>query len=160
MNAGYRRLAVAALSGAIFGLGLMLSGMTDPARVQGWLDVAGAWDPTLGFVLGGALIPMAIAWRVLARRERSYLGAALPGKPASRLDRRLLVGSVLFGAGWALAGFCPGPALAALGWSGAGGAVFVLGMVAGMIGLRQFEIRLGGRRLPGGRPFTAVREGR
>lgn len=127
------RLLVSALSGALFGLGLFVSGMTDPAKVQGFLDLAGAWDPTLIFVLGGALLPMALAWRIAAHRPRALSGAAFPPLPAQRLDARLIGGSVLFGAGWALAGFCPGPALASLGWSGAPGLTFTLAMAAGMV---------------------------
>lgn len=127
------RLLVSALSGALFGLGLLVSGMTDTAKVQGWLDLAGSWDPTLAFVLGGAMLPMLIAWRIAARRRRALSGDAFPALPEQVLDTRLLAGSALFGAGWALAGFCPGPAIAALGWSGLGGTVFALAMIAGMV---------------------------
>lgn len=127
------RLVVSALSGALFGLGLLVSGMTDTAKVQGWLDVTGHWDPTLAFVLGGAVLPMVLVWRIAARRKRAVLGAPLPPMPEQVIDARLLGGSVLFGAGWALAGFCPGPAIASLSWSGAGGLAFVLGMVGGMM---------------------------
>lgn len=127
------RLLVSALSGSLFGLGLLLSGMTDTAKVQGWLDIAGNWDPTLAFVLGGAILPMLVAWRIAAHRRVSVLGENIPPMPEQVIDTRLLGGSALFGAGWALAGFCPGPALAALGWSGLGGTVFVLAMVGGMI---------------------------
>jgi uncharacterized protein (TIGR01244 family) len=123
----------AALSGSIFGVGLLLSGMTDTTKVQGWLDVFGAWDPTLAFVLGGAIIPMAIAWRVAARRQTSILGTPLPSAPNPKLDLALIVGSVLFGAGWALAGLCPGPAIASLSFGGWGGMVFLLAMLAGML---------------------------
>lgn len=126
------RVLISALSGALFGLGLLVSGMTDPAKVQGFLDLAGAWDPTLIFVLGGAVAPMILAWRIAARRPRALTGAAFPPLPKQRLDARLIGGSVLFGAGWALAGFCPGPALASLGWSGPAGLVFTLAMAAGM----------------------------
>ncbi|SOB90199.1 hypothetical protein SAMN05877809_101143 [Rhodobacter sp. JA431] len=119
-------------SGALFGLGLWLSGMTEPARVQGWFDVAGAWDPTLAFVLTGALIPMLVAWRIAARRKRSFTGAPLPAAPETQIDTKLVGGSALFGFGWALAGLCPGPALAALGWSGVSGFAFSAAMVAGM----------------------------
>lgn len=135
------RLLISALSGALFGLGLLISGMTDTAKVQGWLDVTGAWNPTLAFVLGGAILPMLVAWRVAARRRTAVLGEPIPALPEQIIDARLLGGSALFGAGWALAGFCPGPAIAALGWSGPGGAAFVLAMIAGMIGLRAVEQR-------------------
>ncbi len=122
----------AALSGALFGLGLMVSGMTDTARVQGWLDVFGAWDPTLAFVLGGAILPMVLAWAVARRRGASLLGAPLPEAPRRDIDRPLAFGAILFGAGWALVGLCPGPAIAALGYGGPAGALFLLAMLAGM----------------------------
>lgn len=136
------RLVISALSGALFGLGLLVSGMTDPAKVQGFLDLAGAWDPTLIFVLGGAVAPMVLALRIAARARRSLSGAAFPPAPAPRIDARLVAGSVLFGAGWALAGFCPGPALASLGWSGVTGLSFTLAMAGGMI----VHARLAARR--------------
>ena len=133
------RSAISAASGALFGLGLLVSGMTDTAKVQGWLDLFGAWDPTLAFVLGGAILPMLLAWRLAARRPVSAVGEPFPPAPRQTLDARLLGGSVLFGAGWALAGFCPGPALASLAWSGAGGLTFVLAMALGMIGLQAAQ---------------------
>jgi uncharacterized protein len=127
------RLFVSALSGSLFGLGLLISGMTDTAKVQGWLDIAGSWDPTLAFVLGGAILPMLLAWRIAARRRVSVLGETIPPMPEQAIDGRLVGGSALFGAGWALAGFCPGPAIAALAWSGLAGNAFVLAMIGGMI---------------------------
>ena len=127
------RLLFAALAGAVFGAGLLLSGMTDTTKVQGWLDVFGDWDPTLAFVLGGAIIPMALAWRVAALRPVSALGTPIPPPNRSGIDARLIAGSLLFGAGWALAGLCPGPALASLGFGGAGGALFLISMLAAMI---------------------------
>lgn len=123
----------AALAGGLFGAGLLLSGMTDTTKVQGWLDVFGDWDPTLAFVMGGAIIPMALAWRVAARRRVSALGTPFPSLNRSGADTRLVVGSALFGAGWALAGLCPGPALASLGFGGAGGVVFLIAMLAAMV---------------------------
>lgn len=123
----------AALAGGIFGAGLLLSGMTDTTKVQGWLDVFGAWDPTLAFVLGGAIVPMAVAWRIAARLQVSALGTPLPAPSKQPLDRGLIVGSVLFGAGWALAGLCPGPAIASLSFGGWGGVVFLSAMLAGML---------------------------
>ncbi|WP_323042381.1 DUF6691 family protein [Gemmobacter sp.] len=122
----------AALAGGLFGLGLLLSGMTDTTKVQGWLDIFGAWDPTLAFVMGGAILPMAVAWRIAARRRVAVLGTALPGAPVQQLDARLITGSLLFGAGWGLAGLCPGPAIASIGFGGIGGLVFLLAMMAGM----------------------------
>lgn len=137
-----RRLGFALLSGGLFGAGLRISGMTDTHKVQGWLDVFGAWDPTLAFVLGGAILPMAVAWRVAARMERSYLGLALPPAPTRDLDRNLIVGSLLFGMGWALAGLCPGPALASIGFGGLGGVVFLLAMLGGMVAAPALRARL------------------
>jgi uncharacterized membrane protein YedE/YeeE len=127
------RVLVALTSGLLFGLGLVLSDMIDPARVLGFLDVAGgAWDPTLAFVMGGALIPMALAWRLAARHARPLWGAAFPARPGG-LDGRLLGGAALFGAGWGLVGFCPGPALAALTLGGWPVWVFVAAMALGMV---------------------------
>ncbi|MCL4189199.1 MAG: hypothetical protein KJZ85_16480 [Rhodobacteraceae bacterium] len=126
------RLVFAFLSGGLFGAGLLVSGMTDTTRVQGWLDVFGDWDPTLAFVLGGAILPMAVAWQVAARRRTALLGSALPERPDPRLGHNLVLGSVLFGMGWGLAGLCPGPAMASLGWGGWGGVLFLAAMAAGM----------------------------
>jgi uncharacterized membrane protein YedE/YeeE len=132
-----------ALAGAIFGIGLLISGMTDTTRVQGWLDVFGDWDPTLAFVLGGALIPMAIAWRIAARRRIAVLGRTIPLHPGgSTTDAPLVIGSTLFGAGWALSGLCPGPAMASLGWGGTGGLVFLIAMLAGMVAAPAARTRL------------------
>jgi uncharacterized membrane protein YedE/YeeE len=124
-------MAVAAVAGAVFGLGLMLSGMTDTRAVQGFLDIFGAWNPTLAFVMGGAMIPMALAWRIAARRKTALLGGNLPTMPPPRFDRNLIGGSMLFGAGWAMTGFCPGPALASLGFGGWQGIVFIAAMALG-----------------------------
>jgi uncharacterized protein (TIGR01244 family) len=126
-------MVMALLSGALFGAGLLVSGMTDTFKVQGFLDIAGAWDPTLAFVMGGAMLPMALAWRIAAARQRSFLGLPLPARPRTEIDRQLLTGSALFGAGWALVGFCPGPAIASLSFGGTGGALFLFAMVAGML---------------------------
>jgi uncharacterized membrane protein YedE/YeeE len=128
-----QRTLFAALAGAIFGAGLLISGMTDTTRVHGWLDVFGDWDPTLAFVMGGAILPMAVAWRIAARRRTAVLGNPIPLTQDSTIDAKLVAGSTLFGMGWGLAGLCPGPALASLGWGGAGGLVFLLAMVAGMV---------------------------
>jgi uncharacterized membrane protein YedE/YeeE len=121
------------LSGALFGTGLLISGMVDTTKVQGWLDVFGAWDPTLAFVLGGAILPMAVAWRVAARRKVAVLGNALPAlHAAGNPDTNIVAGSVLFGMGWGLAGLCPGPAMASLSFGGWGGLLFLVAMAAGM----------------------------
>ena len=132
---------LAALSGAIFGVGLWLSGMTDTTKVQGWLDIFGDWDPTLAFVMGGAIVPMAIAWQ-LTRGRVPLVGGSFPTPPEPRIGRNLVIGSVLFGMGWGLAGLCPGPAIASLSWGGVSGVVFVLAMMAGMWGAPLVRQRL------------------
>lgn len=135
-------MIASALAGAIFGIGLMISGMTDTTRVQGWLDIFGDWDPTLAFVLGGAIVPMAVAWRLTRVVASPILGASFPPPPAGMPDRNLVIGSTLFGAGWGLTGLCPGPALASLAWGGTGGALFLLSMAAGMVATPPLRRRL------------------
>ncbi|MCX8507294.1 MAG: hypothetical protein ORN49_00195 [Rhodobacteraceae bacterium] len=143
-----RRMVFAALAGALFGTGLMLSGMTDTTKVQGGLDVFGAWDPPLAFVMAGAILPMAISWRIAAGWQIAALGTPLPPTPRRDLDRGLIIGSVLFGAGWGLAGLCPGPAMAALGWNGGAGLLFLLAMLIGMVAAPAIRKRIdaGARR--------------
>ena len=123
----------ALLAGALFGAGLMISGMTDTSKVQGWLDLFGDWDPTLAFVLGGAIVPMLIAWRVAARQQRAILGNPFPTPSEPKIDPRLVSGAALFGFGWALVGLCPGPALAILGYGGSDAWLFMGAMVVGMV---------------------------
>lgn len=137
-----RRNFFAFLAGSLFGAGLLISGMVDTTKVQGWLDIFGDWDPTLAFVLGGAILPMAIAWQIAARRRSSVLGTPLPEAPDPRLGHNLVIGSVLFGMGWGLAGLCPGPAMASLGFGGWGGMVFLLAMVAGMFVAPSIRMRI------------------
>lgn len=110
-----KTLLVSGLSGLLFGLGLAMGGMTDPGVVLGFLDVTGAWNPRLVFVLAGAVVTTAIGYQLVLRRRRPLLATAfrLPGK--TRIDRRLLLGAVVFGLGWGTAGYCPGPALASIG---------------------------------------------
>jgi uncharacterized membrane protein YedE/YeeE len=126
------RSVFAFLAGGLFGAGLLISGMTDTRKVQGWLDIFGDWDPTLAFVMGGAIVPMAIAWQIAARREKALLGDAFPDAPEPRLGRNLVIGSVMFGMGWGLVGLCPGPVIASLSYGGLEGIVFLLAMLAGM----------------------------
>jgi len=126
------RRVFAFAAGALFGGGLFISGMTDTAKVQGWLDLFGDWDPTLAFVMAGAVLPMAVVWRLMPARG-PLLGGAFPTPPEPRIDRDLAVGSVLFGAGWGLVGLCPGPAIASLGYGGAGHWLFAAAMTAGML---------------------------
>lgn len=127
------RLLVSLLAGALFGGGLVLSGMTDTKKVQGFLDLFGNWDPTLVFVMGGAVTVMLVAWQIAGRCRQAVLGGPLPAPPSGGVDTRLIVGSAMFGAGWGLAGFCPGPALASLGFGGWPVAVFVVSMIVGML---------------------------
>jgi uncharacterized membrane protein YedE/YeeE len=133
----------ALIGGMLFGAGLFTSGMTDTFKVQGWLDIFGDWDPTLAFVLGGAILPTAIAWRVVATREKSVLGADFPDVSNKRIDKNLILGSFLFGSGWALGGLCPGPSLAALTYGGPGIIVFLAALVAGMYIAPALKTRLG-----------------
>jgi len=127
-----RRLLPPLISGTLFGAGLTVSGMTDPARVRGFLDGFGPWDPTLVFVIGGAVIVMAIAWRIQAHMSRPLFEEkfSLPGR--GDLDRGLLIGSALFGVGWGIAGLCPGPAIASLALSPVAVLPFIAAMLAGM----------------------------
>lgn len=127
------RMFWACAAGSVFGLGLMVSGMTDTTKVQGWLDVLGGWDPTLAFVLVGAILPMIVAWRVSIGR-RPAMGGNFPTPRDPVLDRQLIGGSALFGVGWALVGLCPGPAIASLSYGGIEGIVFFAAMVVGMTG--------------------------
>lgn len=133
------RLFFSALSGALFGCGLWLSGMIDTTKVQGWLDVFGAWDPTLAFVMGGAILPMAIAWWIASKRQRALLGTAIPPRPAQKIGSDLIIGSVLFGAGWGLVGLCPGPALSAAYLNGTSGIVFIVSMLAAMLAVPKIR---------------------
>ncbi|QFS83799.1 hypothetical protein FIU97_13710 [Roseivivax sp. THAF40] len=126
------RMVFALIAGGLFGAGLYISGMTDTAKVQGWLDVFGAWDPTLAFVMGGAIVPMAIAWQIAARRAAPVTGGSFPAPPEPRLGRNLVLGSVLFGMGWGLVGLCPGPVIASLSYGGPGVWIFLAAMLAGM----------------------------
>lgn len=118
--------------GLLFGLGLILAGMTDPGKVVAFLDLAGAWDPSLAFVMGGAIVVGAIAFAVARGRATAFLGGAMQLPARRDIDRPLVVGSLVFGVGWGLAGFCPGPALVALGAGHWQALVFVLAMLAGM----------------------------
>ena len=126
------RLLVALFSGVLFGLGLVVSGMVNPVKVLGFLDVAGDWDPTLAFFMGGALLVAVPAFRVILKRPRPVLAEEFDLPAKKDLDARLLAGSALFGVGWGLAGFCPGPAVTALASGLAPAFVFVAAMVAGM----------------------------
>lgn len=127
-----KKLLPPLISGILFGAGLTLSGMTDPARVRGFLDLFGAWDPTLAFVMGGAVLVMAVAWRIRNRMGTPIFAERFSLPDRKDLDGRLIFGSILFGIGWGLAGLCPGPAVASLALSPLDVLPFVVAMVAGM----------------------------
>jgi hypothetical protein len=120
-------------AGLVFGIGLILSGMTDPGKVIGFLDLAGSWDPSLGFVMAGAIAVGFVAFRAAGRRAKTFLGGAMHLPHARDIDNRLVGGSVLFGIGWGLAGFCPGPALVSFGAGQEKAAIFVAAMLGGML---------------------------
>ena len=120
------------VAGLIFGIGLIVSGMTDPSKVIGFLDLAGHWDPSLAFVMVGAIIVGMVGYAVARKRTAAFLGGAMHVPTARQIDRRLVLGSVVFGAGWGLAGFCPGPALVSLGTGQDKALAFVIAMLAGM----------------------------
>lgn len=129
------------LAGLVFGLGLIVSGMANPAKVLGFLDVTGRWDPSLAFVMAGAIAVGVVAFTLARRRTSSLLGAPMRLPATRAIDRRLVIGSALFGMGWGIAGFCPGPALVSLGMGEVKGLVFVAAMLAGMGGFEFFERR-------------------
>ena len=136
-----RDILVPLASGTIFGAGLTIGGMTDPARVRGFLDLFGAWDPTLAFVMGGAVLVMAVAWIIQRRMQRPVFadGFSLPDR--SDLTARLVGGSALFGMGWGIAGLCPGPGFAALAIAPFSAAIFVAALLVGMLAVRLVEGR-------------------
>ncbi|MEM9472912.1 MAG: DUF6691 family protein [Pseudomonadota bacterium] len=123
----------ALLAGLMFGLGLVVSDMINPARVLGFLDMFGGnWDPTLAFVMIGAVLVMAIAWSIARTRQAPVFGGDMPGAPSSLIDRKLIGGAAIFGLGWGIVGLCPGPALAGLLVGGTSVWVFIAAMLAGM----------------------------
>ena len=123
----------ALVSGLIFGLGLIISGLANPAKVLGFLDLAGLWDPSLALVMGGAILVGLVAFTVAKKRTLSLLGFNMKLPTSTKIDKRLVGGSLMFGVGWGVAGFCPGPALVAIGAGNIKGIVFVASMVAGMM---------------------------
>ncbi|GLU30633.1 DUF6691 family protein [Trinickia caryophylli] len=122
----------ALLAGLIFGIGLIVSGMANPQKVLGFLDLAGRWDPSLAFVMAGAIAIASLAYALARRRRASLLGAPMQWPAATRVDWRLIGGSAVFGIGWGLAGFCPGPALVTAARGNAQALIFVAAMLAGM----------------------------
>jgi hypothetical protein len=129
------------LIGLLFGFGLILSGMTDPGKVIGFLDLFGQWDPSLAFVMGGAIAVGFLAFSMAKRRTQNFLGGAMRLPTSQDIDKRLVIGSLVFGAGWGLAGFCPGPALVSLGAGQDKAVVFVIAMVLGMLAYEWLEGR-------------------
>lgn len=140
------QIVSAFIVGLVFGIGLIVAGMTDPAKVQAFLDLAGNWDPSLAFVMGGAILVGLVAFRFAGRRGRSLLDEPMRLPTASRIDRRLVLGSLAFGAGWGLGGFCPGPALASLATGGGKALIFTGAMLGGMILFEFLERRVAAAR--------------
>lgn len=129
-----KKVLSAGAAGLLFGLGLTISGMLDPARVLGFLDiVGGTWDPTLVFVLAGAVGVTAIGYGLVTRRAAPVFGERFELPPTREIDARLIGGAAMFGVGWGLVGYCPGPAIASIGFAGTSAAIFCLAMVGGMI---------------------------
>ena len=126
-------ILTALLSGLLFGFGLIISGMANPAKVLGFLDLAGAWDPSLAFVMAGAIFVGLIAFFIAYRRTVSFLGGNMHLPKSGKIDNRLVVGSLLFGLGWGIAGFCPGPALVAVGMGETKALIFTAAMLGGMV---------------------------
>ncbi|MFZ6842984.1 DUF6691 family protein [Undibacterium sp. RuTC16W] len=120
------------IAGLIFGIGLIIAGMADPAKVIGFLDLTGSWDPSLALVMAGAIVVASVMFAFVGAWQKSLLGLPLMIPASTSIDRRLIIGSLLFGAGWGLAGICPGPAMVLLGAGVAKGLVFVIAMLAGM----------------------------
>ena len=127
------QIVMALLAGLIFGLGLILSGMTNPAKVIGFLDLAGNWDPSLAFVMAGAIAVSILPFRMAGKRAIAILGGPIRLPSSTEIDRRLVLGSLTFGIGWGLAGYCPGPALTSLLSGGMKPLIFVTAMLAGML---------------------------
>jgi uncharacterized membrane protein YedE/YeeE len=133
------QILTAFIVGLVFGIGLIVAGMTNPAKVQGFLDLAGNWDPSLAFVMGGAILVGLVGFRIAGKRERSLLGEAIHLPTATAIDRRLVLGGLTFGVGWGLGGFCPGPALASLATGGIKPVIFTVAMLAGMLAFEILE---------------------
>ena len=133
------KILMALIVGVLFGLGLILSGMTDPSKVLGFLDLAGNWDPSLAFVMGGAIIIGSLIFPFATKRPLSILGEAIHLPTATQIDRRLILGGLTFGVGWGLAGYCPGPALVSLAQGGIKPILFFISMLVGMAVLDLLE---------------------
>lgn len=133
-------IVVAAVAGLLFGLGLIVAGMADPSKVLAFLDLAGAWNPSVALVMAGAIGIAVIPFTLMRQRQESLLGLPLHLPKTQRIDRRLILGSLLFGVGWGLSGICPGPGLVLLGTGIAKGAGFVLCMIVG-IGIADYLLK-------------------
>ncbi len=133
--------------GLVFGFGLILSGMTDPSKVLGFLDIAGEWDPSLGLVMSGAILVSSVAFFFASKRTRAVLGEEMRLPTATAVDRRLVLGGLAFGAGWGLAGYCPGPAVASLFTGMLEPFIFVAAMLAGMA-VYELHSRMSTRSTP------------
>lgn len=147
------RLLLSFAIGLVFGAGLLVSGMTSPAKVQGFLDVFGLWDPSLAFVMGGAIAVGLVAFQIAGRRDRTLLGAPLRLPRAGEIDAPLVVGSLVFGAGWGLSGICPGPGLVDLGFLDPNALIFIIAMAAGILLRKRVATARPDRGLGG--PMTA-----
>lgn len=141
-------LVFSLLAGAVFGLGLIVSGMADPEKVLGFLDLSGPWDPSLAFVMAGAISVGVVAFAFAGRRTLSLLGLDMKLPKARNLDHRLVMGSVMFGAGWGIAGLCPGPALVGLGMATPEAVTFVVAMVGGMVLFELLQVMRGRQPAP------------
>lgn len=138
-------ILAALVSGLIFGFGLIVSGMANPAKVLGFLDLAGAWDPSLAFVMGGAIGIGVVAFAIAKKRATSFLGDTMSLPVSTTIDKRLALGGLLFGVGWGLAGICPGPALVLVGFGQTKGLVFAAAMLVGMVVFEVFQRRQANR---------------
>ncbi|HQM88010.1 MAG TPA: YeeE/YedE family protein [Methylotenera sp.] len=137
----FSTLLFALFSGLIFGIGLILAGMANPAKVLAFLDLAGLWDPSLGLVMGGAIAVGLIAFTVAKKRTKSFLGLPMNLPTSCIIDKRLIIGSLIFGIGWGLVGICPAPAFVLLGTGSLKGIVFLVAMLIGMAIFEYFDAR-------------------
>ncbi|MFL9627911.1 DUF6691 family protein [Aeromonas jandaei] len=143
------KLLTSLFAGLLFGLGMAISGMVDPARVTGFLDLAGAWDPSLAFVMGGALLVFMPGYFLLVKpRRQSVLGEPIAAVPAPKLDRNLVGGAALFGIGWGLVGICPGPALSLISSGQPMILLFIAAMVAGILLVDRVLVKVREKRCP------------
>ena len=131
------------LTGLLFGFGLLISGMTDPVKVQGFLDVFGAWDISLALVMGGGLVMAIVGVQLAKRQQTSWIGTLIEMPSKTTINKQLLIGAMLFGIGWGLVGICPGPGIVLLGTGQWQAYVFIPAMIVGMLIYQWLEPRLG-----------------